>query len=322
MLRHNLGLKLLSLGFALLLFYYVHGQEFEAPRQFMAQVDIPVPPGQALVTPSSSHQLVTISVRGPTWLLNDLQDTDWQAELDLSGFQPGQQQALPVRVIVPEKLRGRGAQIEAHPSQIIVHMEPRVTKALPVTLDADNALPSEWEWREPPRATPAQVSVQGLRPQVERVARVVAALRDISPQESLSLPVTLHALDRHGQDMAGEVQLEPPFARVKGRLVRQVWSKRVYVQVVFAGIPPGWRPQVSAEPSTVAVYGSLEALRDLQFLETPVVELPEGQTKVTEEVTLSPPPGITRLQPRTVKVVVQAIPRAPLAGGSTPPARP
>ena len=141
--------------------------------------------------------------------------------------------------------------------------------------------------------------------------------RSIAPADPLAIVVPLQAIDRNGRDVTREVTLDPATVRVTGRLVQVATSKRVFVHVEFAGVPPEYRPQVTVEPSSVVVYGTPSALRDLQFLATPVIELPPGQLRVQEEVTLTPPPGITRVQPRTVRVTLQAVARSP----STAPAR-
>jgi len=316
-LRHNWFLKVVSLGFALLVFLHVRGQEFVSPREYVVWATIPVPANHELITPNDPRPAVTVRVRGPTWLLDGVRDDDWRAEVDLSRYEIGMTARVPVRVRGPSHLRPPEVSVEWEPQTIEVRIEAYVSRALPVRLENLPGLPAEWAWRQGPTTHPPEVTVSGLRSNVERVARVVAPLTLIAPADPLAIVVPLQAIDRNGRDVTREVTLDPATVRVTGRLVQVATSKRVFVHVEFAGVPPEYRPQVTVEPSSVVVYGTPSALRDLKFLATPVIELPPGQLRVQEEVTLTPPPGITRVQPRTVRVTLQAVARSP----STAPAR-
>src|SRR5271170_5184347 len=125
----NLNLKLLSLGFALLLYSLVHGSQ-EAQRSLLLSV-VAVTPGDAsnreLVTPIPAQ--VRVTVRGPRSTLDDLHADDvGNVQLDLRGGNETRVTFDPSTIPVPPGLRIE----QIDPPAIDLTWEDRITRDVPV----------------------------------------------------------------------------------------------------------------------------------------------------------------------------------------------
>jgi YbbR domain-containing protein len=303
-LQRNWILKLVSLLLACALYFWVQRQESTSTREFTVPVDIPVPAGQVLVEPSTPP-MIRVLVDGPAGQLESIQERDIHPVVRVSTQPTGQTIMLPVVVDRRGTLAEEGIGLRVEPPRISVETQARIERSAQVTVDAEGALPEGWDWVQPPRADTEQVMVSGLKPAVDRVVRVMAAVRTLNPQEQVVAPVNLRPVDRTGAEVEG-VTLDPSQVLVRARLTRTVWSKRVYVQPLF-NAPPGPRLRVTVDPKGVMVYGTSRALQELHFIETPELDVPAGQPRYVQEVRLQLTAGITRIEPPTVRVTIEQL---------------
>jgi YbbR domain-containing protein len=304
-LQRNWIWKLISLLLAFALYVWVHQQEATGRREFPADAEILVPPGQVLVDPPTPTVPVRVICEGPAGELEGIQQRDIKPLVRLAGQQSGQTVHVAPAVERHGSLASEEISVRVEPRTIAIQTQARIERRVQLAIDAEGALPEGWNWVQPPRADVDQVLVSGLKPTVDQVARVVATVRTLNPQEQVVAPATVRAVDRMGEEL-DRVTLDPAQVLVRARLTRTVWSKRVYVQPIFS-VSPGPRVRVTVDPKRVLVYGTERALQELHFIETPEIDVPAGQMRYAREVRLELMPGITRVEPQTVRVSVEMI---------------
>jgi YbbR domain-containing protein len=125
---HNIGLKLLSLAIAVLLWVAV-------TRDPTAEVFVNVPvefhnAPEHLEISSESIPQVQVRVRGPVREVRELAPTEVHAIVDLANAHPGEHtyDLTPSRIHVPEGLEV----VQTVPSQIRVSFDTRASRAVPV----------------------------------------------------------------------------------------------------------------------------------------------------------------------------------------------
>jgi YbbR domain-containing protein len=125
---HNFGLKLLSLGIAVLLWLGV-------AHDPVAEIVVSVPlefhnaPDKLEISSESIPQ-VRVRVRGPVRLVRELAPTEVHAVLDLSGTAPGERtyDLSPGRIHVPDDLQV----VQVVPSMVRISFDTRATRQVEV----------------------------------------------------------------------------------------------------------------------------------------------------------------------------------------------
>lgn len=299
--QHNWVWKIISLLLAFSLWAYVRDYEATERREFNVPVEIPVQPGQVLVEPVVLP-LVRVTVDGPAGRLKELDPDQVKPIIRMAGYRHGETQRLRVEVpSIPEDL-----QVYCLPAFVEVRTEARIERSFQLVIDSEGALPEGWDWVQPAKADATEVTVSGLQSTVDRIARVVAPLPALNPQEQVRVSVNPKPLDKSGRDIDESVTLTPAQVIVQARLTRTVWSKQVYVQPVFS-TPAGTRLRVTVDPRRVMIYGTARALQELHFIETPDLDIPASQPRFVREIRLELSPGIIRIEPGTVRITIEQL---------------
>ncbi len=126
--RKNLGLKVLALGLAFLLWWFVAG-ESNVHVGFAVPLEIRnIPPGLAIT--NKVERQVDVRLAGASTLVNTLQQKDLSVVVDLSGMKPGKETlALTERSVrVPAGFRVE----RVYPDTIEVVLTKLVRKTIPV----------------------------------------------------------------------------------------------------------------------------------------------------------------------------------------------
>lgn len=155
----NLNLKLLSLGFALVLYALVHGGAQDWQRTVLVSVDRRTPPETAdrvLVTQIPAQLRVTL--RGPRAILDDIKESDLgSVQLDLHA---GTEQRIvfdPQMVHVPA-----GVKVEQiDPPSIDLLWEDRVVRDVPVQVGVVGTPAKNFVVKGAPLADPPNVRARG-----------------------------------------------------------------------------------------------------------------------------------------------------------------
>jgi len=161
--RH-LGLKVLSLGLAVLLWFLIAGQK-EAERSLRIPLEFQnIPERLELIDPPPSS--VDVRVRGPSGSLGQVRAGDIVAVLDLSTARVGRRlfHLMPEDVSAPSGLRV----VQVLPATVALTFEPSATKTVPVVPIVEGE-PADGYVVGAVTSSPATVHVVGSESALERL---------------------------------------------------------------------------------------------------------------------------------------------------------
>lgn len=173
----NLNLKLLSLGFALLLYSLVHGSQ-EAQKSLLLSVVAMTPNDAAnreLVTPIPPQ--IRVTVRGPRATLDDLHADDvGSVQLDLRSGNETRKTFDPATIPVPPGLVVE----QIDPPSIDLTWEDRISRDVPVEVGIVGTPASGFVVKGVPVADPAMVRLRGARSEAIVVQHARADAFDVT----------------------------------------------------------------------------------------------------------------------------------------------
>lgn len=250
----NFGIKVLSIGLALLLWGLVAGQR-EAERSLRVPLEYRNIP-EELELLGEPASLVDVRVRGSSGVLGELRGADLVAVLDLRAARAGRRlfHLVPGDVAVPTGVKV----LQVTPSTVSLTFEASAVRAVPVVPDLDG---------EPARGyvvgrittTPATVEVVGPLSAVQQVTEATTepvniggATRSVQDRVTIGLP---DSAARLRSPQSGIVTVEIAPEPVERALFR--------VPVAARGLSAGRRATLTPSVVTVTVRGpaaSVEAL--------------------------------------------------------------
>ena len=293
----HLGLKLLSLVMALVLWMVVSGEE-TVERGLRVPLELQQVPGGLELT-GEIPTTVDLRVRGPSGALGRLSAGDVVAVLELRGASEGRR-LFP---LTPEQIRVPfGVEVvQVTPSAIAMAFERSATKQVPVVAAIDG-LPAPGYVVGARTAEPSRVEVIGPESVVKNVAEVltepvsVAGARDRVTQ-SVAIGVLDPALRlKNARSASVTVQIVP------APLERTVRNRPLHLRGLAATL------EAQADPVTVDV--GLRASRTAMSRVQPdnivayvdVAGLGAGLYSLTVHADSPPDVGVTQIEPATVQV--------------------
>ncbi|RMF44626.1 MAG: YbbR-like domain-containing protein [Deltaproteobacteria bacterium] len=186
-LTENWFLKLISLVFALMLWFFVMGERrqeigFTVPLNL---VNIP----EGLMVANEVPNLIDVRVSGPRTVLMNLSPQDISISVDLKNLKPGVTsfKRLDERLNIPSVLKVT----RLSPSFVDVRLERIGQKKVPVKVLLQGE-PPEGHRLGKVRVSPGQVTVQGAESELKDVSEVATEPVDLTQsRESFSLMVPL-----------------------------------------------------------------------------------------------------------------------------------
>lgn len=295
----HLGLKVLSVAFAVLLWLFVSGDE-TVERGLRVPLEFQQFPG-GLEMMGDAPSLVDVRVRGASSALSRLGPGDIVAQLDLKSAVVGRR----LFQITPEQVRTPfGVQVvQVTPPSIALVFEPQITKQVPVapSLEGD---PAPGFVVGQVLAAPASVEVVGPESAVARVTEAVTeAISVAGARATVSDTVSVGFIDpavRLKTPRLAQISVEI----VPGPVERTVRERPVHLMNVGANLV------VRAVPSTVdvVVRGSRDGVNRVDGASvTASVDLAGlGAGSYTLPVRVENPPltGVARILPATVQVSI------------------
>ncbi|RIK42612.1 MAG: hypothetical protein DCC58_10790 [Chloroflexi bacterium] len=249
--------------------------------------------------------LPTVDVRleGPQSIIQTIDTGSIRAVVDMSGAdQPGEYRR-DVRVEAPDGLR----RITSTPDSVVIEVDAVVSETFPLDVLAPETVPRNLVVTDIV-ATPSEVTVTGVRRNVDRVARVLVDVTLGGQEESFTTqaiprPVDANNLPVDNVAVAPSTVSLSVSIEVRGKeipiFVRCECDAADGFEVVGQPIPT---------PGTVLIDGPRELLNDVQYIyTTPIVtsdlEAPTVLTGVPLD-TSTLPPGVT-IEQTTVDVSVR-----------------
>lgn len=186
-LTENLFLKLLSLAFALILWFFVMGEQ-KQEVSYAVPLAIKNLPANLMVANEIPSQ-VDVRISGPRTLLMNLDPKDLGIAVDLKGLQPGVTSFRRLEELF--NLPGALKITRLSPSFVDVRLERIKDKKVPVKLVVSGAPAPGFELREIQLA-PAEVLVEGTEGELKNVAQVdtdPVELEGVRDSFSLIVPI-------------------------------------------------------------------------------------------------------------------------------------
>lgn len=301
MFKRNLGIKLLALLSAFVLWLYVAYQN-PATEQVLPQVPLEyqgLPKDVAVV---GMPRAVSIRIQGARALDGDVTYKDVRAYVDLKDARVGNN-ILNVKVTVPAGSR----LVNVGPERVSVQLDVIKEKQVPVQVEFSGA-PKAGYTRLSAVLKPDQVLVRGPQEFLEKVdqAYVVADLAGSDKHFSHTLPLRL--MDVDGNTISEKsLQVTPGGVEVFIPVVKKLPTRVVEVRPKVVGkTAAGYRvARVIYDPDVVTISGPEDILNQTGYLETEQINIDGAKKDVVKEVHLLGQKGISWSGKNKIKVVVQ-----------------
>jgi len=280
MIRENIGLKIIAVACALVLYGYVHGAQNAQRVMAVDLVALLPPPNENRTLTSDLPTSVRVSLHGPRSLVSDLRSEDLgNLQLDLRSAKPGRVPLEPSMLSIPG-----GVIVDSiDPPSVDITWDEIITRDINVQVFVTGEPPAGLAVKGQPTVEPQAVSATGPK-QVIEALRVVAA----EPFDLSGVGEGIHsrslALERPPRRVRLDRQNVTATVEVSRKLIERVFSK-VRVQVV--GVP-----RATVIPATVDVRvngppGVVAALRPEQIV--PRVNLSELGVNLSKPNTVALP---------------------------------
>ncbi len=247
---------------------------------------------------------VDVTLQGPRSVIQTIDAASLTAEIDLEGVDGPGSYEREVHVNVPDGIR----KVTSEPESITVELDTVVSETFALEVLAPADVPRNLAVTST-IVEPNEVVVTGVQSNVDRVARVLAAVDLGDENGSFSQLVEPFAVDANNERVE-PVEIEPGRVRVRVELVVTGKEVPVFVQCECDSAAEGFvvLGQPQANPANVIIDGPQELLDQVPFIYTmPINTLGYDRTTIIDNVPLdveSLPDGVT-VDPSVVDVSVR-----------------
>lgn len=313
-LKNNLGLKIVAIIFAVLLWWVVVNIDDPIDvKQYY--VDVAVTNPEVVTNAGKSYQIlddtktITVTVKARRKVLDEIKSSYIIATADLREMQDS---SVPIRIKVLG-FEGNYESVTAYPQNIQVSVENTMKKTFPITTVA-NGTPRDGYVVGSMTASPKTVDISGPESAVSKISKVVARV-DVA-EMSVDTTIETELIYYDAADNRLDKSLLSSNCDKNGVSVFvDIWhTKKVNLQFdtsniqtangyVFTGI--------EVEPQTIRVAGTTEQLNELSQLTIVAEELNKNELSANEEViidiTKHLPQGIIMADSDESNVVVRIL---------------
>lgn len=310
----NLSSLIMALILATMVWMAATIQENPFVEAFLAE-EVPVEVvnrGEGLVIVSGVDQGIRIKVRTPQSVWADLRASSFRAYVDLAGLDVGLHE-----VSVQVEPAGDLVRIlETSPAVLTVRLDRSAEKTVDVRVSIYGDPPQGY-YKGLPQAVPSQVTVSGPQTLVDQVAQATAEIYLRGEKDTFERNVAITPRDEVGSIVTG-VEVDHSSVVVTVPIVQRVGYRELSIRTSIEGTPASgyWISSISADPSTVTVFGDPQIVRDIPgYLETYAVNIEDARESISEQVAIVFPEGVSPLD--NVYSVQALIEISPVLGGQT-----
>lgn len=228
-------------------------------QEIFRNVPIEVEPGEGLIVTEISREFANVTVRGPTSILEQLDQDDIAVSADLTNLGPGDHNVNLVASVT------RRAIPDTSPLRIRVELEEAQEKLVPVTANITTPLPGGFEIESgSPVFAANQVLVSGPISQVEQVVAAEVPLNLAQRQNAFTDELRLTAVDADGNAVE-DVRIEPQTISVSVPIRTRSDVRRVNVipNIQAETLPDGYTlGQIDYDPQVIVISGPPNLLED------------------------------------------------------------
>lgn len=301
----NIGLKIVALVFAILLWAYVLVALNPVRSKSIDDVTITLEGytdllSRNLILVNSDLGLADVEVNATITNHADLDASRVNCRASLGTISAAGTYRLPLSATVQSNL---GTVISVDPKTVTVEVDNLIVKTVPVKLELTGTLPEGYEVVG--ESVASTITIEGAARYIEPAVRAVATVDLTGRTENLeeSVDVTFYDKDDNQLTVVTRSQNTP---NVTVRLTLSAF-KRVNVQQSVSLADDTYYTLTSeVSPSTVVIYGASDVLAAVDALTTQSLVLPAEESIVTEELSLILPDGVSlkRGQNSTVTLTV------------------
>jgi YbbR domain-containing protein len=300
MARSRIGLKLISIILAILLWIYIGNQGGATTSQSTEQVKLNYINLEDGLNISQAPEKVNVKMWGA-----QKESTNVRVYVDLEGLGAGTH-ILPVNVDTVT-----GAMFTSvDPQEIKVVLTRIEQRQLPIDYQISGTIPKGYELQEIVKTSEVCI-ITGEEDILDRVNRVVCPV-NINNMTGLNSPrLRLKALDRQGNVINQGLKVIPEMVTVHIVVGQLLASQELAVNAKFKGsVAEGYRvKEVAIEPSQVSIISNKKISSDLSEITTNEIDLTGRKNSFSQEIELIAIPE-TRLFPTKVlvEVTIEKIP--------------
>ena len=247
-----------------------------------------VPQGLVAITDSSR---ITVKVVADTEIWKKLSADSFNAYVDLTGLSEGTHE---VKVNVSVNVVNVQV-VETDPSKILISLEPRIEKEVPVSVlisgkAGAGLVPGEW------KADPSKVNVSGARSVINSLLEATAKVQLEGQTSDFKKITKLVGLDSQGKEINNLI-FTPQEVIASISIVKAANVKTVGIKVVTTGSPADgyWITKMETDPATVTIAASEQMITSIQYIETESINIQNISKSKTVEIALKPAGGVSIL---------------------------
>lgn len=269
-LTNNLGLKLLSLLFALVIWLIIV-YTYDPASSATFTLNVEILNEDAITSLNKVYEViegdeVTISVKGNTSLINSLKTSDFKATADISKLSPTYHASIDV---VCTKSNNVEISFTGKVNMLAISLEDIAERQFKVSV-LPNGTPTEGYYIGGFTTSPNLIQVTGAKSAINRIAQVVVPVNVDFVSEDFSAEVAPKAFDADGEEIkTGSLK----FSKDTITVFTTVYGTReIPVNIDVQGSPyKGYRVSgLEFEPKTVVVAGEKELLNSIENITIPV----------------------------------------------------
>ncbi|MDQ0159491.1 CdaR family protein [Alkalibacillus salilacus] len=245
---------------------------------------------------------VDVTVEGPRSVITQtVRQQNFDVLVDLNNLGEGEHQVDVTHDGISSQLS-----VLVDPNQVNVTIENRATETFPIEVDlvGDDSLDPNDVFASEPQLSPGEVEITGSTTEIDEVSMVkaIVSLPELAQSGEVSgAPVRVY--DSEGNEL--NVYVDPSSVDITADV--SVTDKRYPVTHETTGeLDEDLVLQdISLNPSSATLYGSIDRLDEINQLEPVNIDLSEVSESTTIEVDLSTPSDVNRIEPETVEAEIE-----------------
>lgn len=305
-MNENLGLRILALVLAIILWAYVKVTTGDIAAQTIAQVTLELPielKGAApnLIPYEVSAENVKVTLRGSAEIVNQLREGIVPAFVDLTGMVPGSHWP-EVKVLPPAGID----MTNQEPRSVNVRLSPLMVKEVPIEIVLDGR-PADGMNAGDIKTDPTNIKLKGPEALVSTVDRVVGHIIIDGQSRTFSAEVAnLDAVTEGGTLVrANNAQIHLVPKRVVCTVPIEARDRLVAIPVDMVNVrsspPDGYTHSLEWEPEYVTVRVA-EKVQVPAYLKTERIDFGNSSVNLEESAALEVPAGITVIGEDSIRV--------------------
>ncbi|MDG5788067.1 CdaR family protein [Evansella sp. AB-P1] len=299
------AIKGVSLLIAIMLFLIVNLESGTQPTglpitnnsKVLGDVDLHVYYDEESHVITVAPETVEVTLRGPQNVLTLLSlRSDYEVYIDVRDREPGE-----YYVDVQHRNFPNGLTVNVRPSTVRVNIQERQTVSFPVHIELLNEGDIEPGYTiGNPTANPSNVEITAGTGVIDQIAAVRAYVDVVGRDATFEEAARVVVLDQNGNEL--NINTTPPAVDVTVPITSP--NKEVPLRIGREGtLPEGFAIEsITAEPSSVTIYGPIDVINDISFIELMDVDLSDVTEDTELEVTVPVPNNVERVSPENVTI--------------------